>query len=397
MANAPSYSMHSVRFRDATESHKQNEHTQEVFYDLVELFNLANEQEIQIDRIREFFEVAGYFSQRHIDAMTTELETLRQQVNELQNASTEYVKTIYASQMKVDGEVPEYEQAMIDTVHNLVTLRPSSYSNSKIYLYDDLNSEYIVPNTLEYEVTPAADGLTIQENDFGEALTPDEFKFWHRKYLYNVNQKEATCQILLKLPDNIISSRDVNTVYIHPFPLQTMDIVNVEYNLNGGWKAIPGFSPVEEAGNVKFCFSPTAMSEIRITLRQRHFIQKGGKNIFHIGLRDIGVFYDDYQSAIGRFEIAVDLNEKFQKKEIVGIKPIYQNESTLSVNQTNTRLATFKVYEVDATGKARYLNDRFPLPIESSKILLKGVLSFDKNSRSTPAISAVELTFKGNS
>lgn len=396
MSKAPSYSMHTVRFRDAADSGKFNDHTSELFYDLTELFNIANQQEAETERIREFFEVSSYFSHRQLQTLQEELANLRQFVQELQGSGKEYVKRIYSTSMKLDADVPEFEQAVIDPIHGIVTLRPSSHSNSKLYLYDEINSEYIVPSTLEYTITPAADGSIIQENDFANAITPDENMFWHRKYNYTT-QQEASCQIVIKLPDNIISSRDVNTIYLHPFPLNAVDIVNVEYQLNGGWKAVPGFEPIEKAGNVKFCFSPTAMSEVRITLRQRSFIEKGGKRVFHIGLRDVGIFYYDYQSSIGRFDIEVDLNERFAKKQIVDIQPIYQNESTLSVHQTNTRLLTFKVYEVDSTGRATYLNDRFPLTIEKNKVLLKGVLSYDRNNQTTPALAGIELTFKGDS
>ncbi|WP_422661713.1 hypothetical protein ACK8P5_26690 (plasmid) [Paenibacillus sp. EC2-1] len=397
MSKAPTYQSHQIRFRDATDSHKQNEQTNDVFYDLIELFNLGNSLQAESNKIREFFEVGSHFSQQHVNQMEIELDRLRDRVKELQSSGREYTRTIQPSEMQADNDVPEHERALIDKVHNLVTLRPSAKSNSKLYLYDEVNNEYIVPSTLSYDISPAADGVTIVENDFSDALTPDEFKFWHRKYNYNVNQQEATCQIVLKLPDNIISSRDINMIYVHPFPLNTMDIMNVEYQLNGGWRQLPGFKPIERAGDVKFCFSPTGMSEIRLTLRQTMFIQKGGRNVFHMGLRDIGVFYDDFQSTIGRFDADVDLNERFLKKEILSIKPIFQNDGSLSLHQSDIRQVSFKVYEVDDTGKTIYKADRFPIQVDHNKIRLKCIIQYDRNTKATPALTGVELTFKGDS
>lgn len=398
MSEAPKYNSQLVRFRDATDSGQFNTHTDELFYDLTELFNIANRQDAELDRLRQFFEVGSYFAQDQMDQMRNTIRSLQEDIAAVQKPGEQYTKTLYVTDMRADETVSEYERAFVDIQHDIVTLPAADQSGSKLYLYDDVNKEYIVPNTLKYTITPAANGFDIKENDLLDALTPDDFKFWHRQYVYPSGLKsQVECQIVISLPDNIISSRDVNTIYIHPFPLKAIDVVNVEYHLDGGWKTVPGFTPQDDAANLKLCFSPTAMKEIRITLRQRHPIRKGNKHIFHIGLRQIGVFYHDYQSGIGRFEIPVEFNSAFNNKTITGINPVYQNETALSVHQTGTRLLTFKVYEVDENGKLSYLNDTFPIQVKKQKILLKGIMSIDRNTRSTPAVSAVELLYKGDS
>lgn len=398
MSTAPFYTKSRVRFRDVADSGKLNDHVEEVFYDLTELFNLSNEQEREIERMRQFFEVGSHFTQEQMDQMKRELQALREDLSAVQRPGQEYTKMLFPADARPDTDVDEYERASIDTQHDIITLPHSTYSSSKLYIYDDINSEYIVPNTLKYEITPKADNLTIKENDFLDAITPDEFKFWHRQYTYFSGLKDSVeAKIVVKLPDNIISNRDVNTIFIHPFPLNTMDIVNVEYQLDGGWRTIPGFKPIENAGNVRLCFSPLEMSQVRFTLRQRHFIVKGNQQIFHMGIRDIGISHNDYQVGVGRFEIPVEFNEAFTNKQILNIKPVYFNEGTLSVHQKHTRLLTFKVYEVDEQGKQHYLNDTFPIQVKKKRILLKGVMSFDQNTRSAPTLTGVELTYKGDS
>ena len=398
MSKAPFYSTAGVRFRDATDSGAFNDHTEQVFYDLNELFNLSNEQEREIDRMRQFFEVGGHFAKEQMDRMQQELNALREEVSAVQRPGQTYTKRLNPSDARPDTEVDLYERALIDTQHDLITLPYSAYSSSKLYLYDEINREYIVPNTLDVDVTPKADGMTIKENSFLDAITPDEFTFWHRQYTYFSGLKDAVeASVVIKLPDNIISNRDVNTIYIHPFPLNTMDIVNVEYQLDGGWRTIPGFKPIENAGNVKFAFSPLEMSEVRVTLRQRHFITNGSQQVFHMGIREIGIAHNDYQVGVGRFEVPVEFNQAFANKQILDIKPVYQNEGALSVHQRNTRLLTFKVYEVDPQGGLHYLNDTFPIQVKERQILLKGVMSFDKNTRSAPTLTGVELTYKGDS
>ncbi len=398
MSQGPSYQPKGVRFRGAADSGDFNDHSQQVFFDLTELFNRANKQKQDLLELRSFHEIGSHFAQQQLDVMNRELLSLREELAAVQDPGKTYKKTLFVTHMRTDDSVTEYERASIDVQHDTVTLPYANEHGSKLYLYDGVNNEYIIPNTLGFKVEPKADGSIIKENSFYNALTPDESTFWHRQYTYFSGMKsEVECQVTLTLPDDIISSRDVNTVFIHPYPLRTIDIRNVEYRMDGAWKPVPGFKPTDDVGNFKLCFSPTSMKEVRITLRQRYFIQKGNKNIFHIGIREIGVAYHDYQSGIGRFEIPVEFNRAFSKKEIVNIVPVYQNEESLSTFQSNTRLLAFKVYEVDDNGKIRYLNDAFPIQVRQSRILIKCIMSLDKNTRATPMLKAVELLYKGDS
>jgi hypothetical protein len=398
MSKTPLSQQPFVRFREGADSHKYNEHVEQVFYDLTELYNLANQEEKELQELREFHEVASHFGQEQIDQLKRYIEMLKEDIAALQKPGVEYIKYLPVTAIMPDEDAEEHERCVIDKQHDVVHLPNWGISQSKLYLYDDLNDEYIVPNTLKYNIEPEAQDLSIQENDFMNCITPDEFKFWHRKYTYLAGLKShVQCTIQIDLPDNIISSRDVNTIYIHPFPLNTMDILNVEYKLDGGWRTIPGFQKTENIGNMKFCFSPTEMKSIRITLRQRHFVRKGSKDVFHIGLRQIGVEFTDYQTEIGRFEIPVEFSRNFIKKEILDIRPVFQNEESLSVHQEGVRLATFKIYELDDRGRTNYLNDTFPVQIKERRIILKGILSMDRNTRSTPALKGVEIVYKGDS
>lgn len=398
MSRTPLSDPSIVRFRDVADSHKQNVHTEDVFYDLLELYNVINAGEKQFNELREFHEVASHFGLEEIDQLKREIDMLKEDISALQKPGIEYTKTIPVTSINIDENAEEYERCVIDRQHDIVHLPNWGISQSKLFLYDDANDEYIIPNTIKYSVLPEIEDLTIQENDFMNCITPDEFSFWHRKYTYLAGLKSSAQAIVqVDLPDEIISSRDVNTIYIHPFPLNTMDILNVEYKLDGGWRTVPGFKHTENIGNMKFCFSPLEMKSIRLTLRQRHFVRKGNKDVFHIGLRQIGVEFTDYQNDIGRFEVPVEFSRNFVKKEIIGINPIFKNEEALSIHQEGVRLASFKIYELDDRGRANYLNDTFPVQVKERRVLLKGLLNIDRNTKATPALTGVEIVYKGDS
>ena len=398
MNKAPYYQPHIARYRDKATSTKNNLMMEDLMYDITDLFNQTNKHRQEIDTLRERFEIAEHYSQEHIDQLTATIQKLQEDVYALQHPGHTYIKTYYPQDMNVDGILDTSEQALLDTQHDLIMLPYSAFSSSKLFVFDEINNEYIVPYQLKYEVLPAADGFNIRENSLLDAIIPDEFKLWHRRYEYFsgfMNDVEA--QVIIHLPEDTISNKDVNTIYIHPFPLNSIDIMNVEYRMNGNWTTIPGFQPVMEADNSKFCFPELEARSIRITLRQRHYVEKSGRQIFHMGLREVGVLNNDYQTGIGRFNVPVKFNETFTNKEILGVNAIFSNASALSLYQKDSRLATFKVYEVNSDGSESYLSDTFPIRTTKNEIVLKGTVSFDNYTRITPTIERVEVSYKGDS
>lgn len=405
MAKAPLTRKDLVRFRDQADSHQYNDHVKETFYDIVDLYNFANREEKELKAIREFFEVGSHFFKEQLDQMKSEINSLHHQLEALQKSGQEYTRFVPVTEFKPDSNVEDYEKASIDKQHDIVTLSTWGYSTSKLYIYDDLNDEYIVPNTIQYEITPKEDGVLVEENDFSDAIVPDQFKFWHRKCTYLSGLHDyVDCQIVIKLPNNIISNKDINSIYLHPFPLNSMDILNVEYQLDGAWKPLPGFKTIEKAGNEKFCFGSIEMNAIRISLRQRHPVRKGNKDVFHFGLRQLGVDYNDYQSEVGRFTIPVEFHDTFMSRDIYDIRPVYRNAESLSIHQEGVRLSTFRLYGVDDQDQLKYLSDAFPvlgdlsgIQVKDKKILIKGMISLDRNTGATPALTGVEIVYKGDS
>lgn len=398
MNQAPYYTPHIARYRDKAASSKNNAMMEDLMYDITDLFNQANTHDKEIRMLKERFEVANHYGQEHIDQLLSLITKLEEDIFTLKSPGQEYIKTFYPHDMSVADIRDESERALIDTQHDLVMLPYSSFSSSKLFIYDDINDEYIVPRQLEYEVIPAADDLNIHENDLIDALTPDANKIWHRKYEYFTGTKtEVTAQVIIHLPEDIISNKDINTIYLHPFPLNSVDIMDVEYRMNGEWTSIPGFEPVHRADNTKFCFPELEARSIRFTLRQRHYVEKAGRQIFHMGLREIGILNNDYQTGIGRFTIPVKFNETFINKEILGVEAAFSNTSALSLFREDSRLATFKVYEVNSDGSESYLSDTFPIRTTKNEIVLRGTVSFDNYARITPTIKKVTVTYKGDS
>lgn len=397
MNQAPFYTPHESRYRDRAESSKGNKMMNALMHDITELFNQANAQNTSIETLKEQFEVMSYYNQEHIDKLQAYIQRLEEDVTSLQSPGKTYVKTYFPQDMNTDGIKDDSEKALIDRQHDLVMLPYSMFSSSKLYVYDELNDEYILPQQLRFDIEPLADGFNIRENDFKNALVPDEFLLWHRKYEYFSGLKnDVEAKVIVHLPEDIISNKDVNTIYIHPFPLNSIDIMNIEYRMNGEWTTVPGFKPTLEADNTKFCFSELEVRSLRITLRQRHYVEKSGRQVFHMGLRELSVLNNDYQNGIGRFNIPVQFNETFINKEILDVKATFSNESALSLHQEDSRLATFKIYEVNSDGSETYLSDTFPIRTAKSQIVLKGTIAFDKYTRITPTISKVEVTYKGD-
>lgn len=395
MNKAPYYTPEMQRYRDRATSERQNKMMDSLMYDITDLFNRANLNEKEIIMLQERFEVSEHYREETYDEIRAEIVKLKQEIESLQKPGILYNKTYYPQEMNTKDAIDESERALLDKQHDLIMLPYSLFSSSKLFMFDNINNEYIIPRQLKYSVTPAADGISIRENDFLDAVTPDNSRIWLRTHEFFAGLKnEVEATIVLKLPEDVILANDINTIFLHPFPLNSIDIMNVEFRMNGGWATIPGFQPVEKAGNSKFCFPNLEAQEIRVTLRQRHYMEKSGRQIFHIGLRELGVYNNDYQTGVGRFNIPMKLNKTFVNKEILEIKPIFQNASAL-FNDDN-RLVTFKVYEVKDDGTESYISDTLPIRTSSNNLVLKGSVLFDNHNRITPTIKRVEVSYKGD-
>lgn len=379
--------------------------TEETLYDLNNLFNLVNEQERLLEDTKSILSTENKYQSIRIQNLEQKLQQIEQLYNQLQAGAGKYKKRVFANDFQKDPAANAQESAEIDTYHSLLTLPVTGKTQSKIYLYDEIAKEVVLPDSLIVALEPKENGINIFDNDIRYAFGTHD-NIWARRFVFNADDttSEVTTTITITLPDNIISSRDINTLTFHPFPLSTVDIDKIEYRMEGGWKLIPGFpqdsagAPVtiQDATNLKFCFEAIPMAEVRITLTQRNFIIEDHQKVFYMGAEEIGIAYTDYQSSLGRFQVPVMLDGVSGTKLVTGVIPHFKNNSILSdISIEKRSVFNYAIYKMDeATGAIEYTRDILPIMVTGDVILIKANVNADPQTGTAPALESIEIQYE---
>lgn len=405
MSDFPSLQQRYVPYRGGASSETFNKTVEESFYDLNNLFNLLSDQDAAVTEAQSIFSVQTTFQQIRMDTLQAEIDTLKGQLEDLQAATSGYKETLGVGKVTLDATLDSSQLASIDAQYNVITLPVSGDMTSKVYLYDGALKQAFQPSTLKVAVEPAADGTTIVETDAKRAFDGDANTYWHRKYYFAHDDSTAsvTAEVTVTLPYDIISNRDINMIYLNPFPLNTLIIDKVEYRLNGDWTLLPGFPtdqlgnpvPYQNTGYLKFHFPSVPMSEVRITVRQPHWVMEGNQKVFHVGLQEVGVFYVGYQTGVGKFQIPLVLRGKAGSHMITGIVPNFVNDGALSDKTDNkTSLFSYTVYQVDATGALTYTKDSLPIVVSTDTIMIKISIFRDPQTQATPALESITIKYQ---
>jgi hypothetical protein len=405
VSNIPSLRLREARFRSGTSSANQNDMQEEILYDVNHLYNLVNEQAALLQNTRTLVVTENKYQSKRIEDLLAELQKTQDLVRQLQLGDGKYTKRIYVDQMHADETATPQERAERDTYHRVLHLPIAGAMQSKVHLYDDIAKETVIPSTFVVKMEPEADGISVIDSNPLHAFDGDNANIWYRKCVFDADEyvDKVTVQVTMTLPDNIISSRNINTILVHPFPLSTMDIDKIEYRLEGNWTLIPGWPkdasdnplPIQNAGNMKFCFESLPMAEVRVTLTQRNYILEDNKKVFYLGAQEIGVFYTNYQSSVGRFMVPALLEGNASTMLITRITPHFINEEALSDKTEEKRTVfAYDVYAVDERGVKSYTRDKLPIMVTTPNIVIKANINADPKTGATPVLDYVEVAYE---
>ncbi|MCX7610353.1 MAG: hypothetical protein N2043_02040 [Ignavibacterium sp.] len=411
MTNIPSFRKDLVRFRGQTSSHQYNESMENIFYDIVQIFNILNEQEKMIEDSREIFKIESHFQNIRNLRLLNELEKLKEMYEEKINGKKEKKIFIPVSKMEKDMTVETEKRAEIDVYHGVLTLPIVGKETSKVYLYDEIYNEIVYSDKLDIKIDIDSKATYIEQNDPKNMCNGDNTKYWKAKCIYTSAQKEhipneVDATITIHLPENILTNRQANAIYIHPFPHNSLTIKKVEYRLEGGWRLIPGWKvnketnepePIKECGNIKLVFPPMNIGEIRLTISQPTPIEENSNTVFYLGMQEVGVVLTDYQSDIGYFQVPIRLRKEGDnsQKIISKIIPHFKNEDTLSDNsETKSKIFQCSVYTVEPDETLAYTKDSFPILINRDRIVLKCQILMDKENQCSPALEWIKVIYE---
>lgn len=203
----------------------------------------------------------------------------------------------------------------IDSLYGVATL-PSNAIESKFTRTSIYDGGSIVPLSLTVSTTSLfadentslpteheVDAASVDEGEPSNAFNGVNSSWWIRSVEYPLDSdvNEVQVELIVNVPSqNNIQS---NVFTIHPYPVGTVDIMDISFSsdLAGSFYKIPHrdaptiVNPLTSSTEKIFIFPPRDIDQIRIRLRQRHFIEENGKKVFRYGLQEVGLYLVDFE------------------------------------------------------------------------------------------------------
>lgn len=388
------FSAQQQKFRTPISSAVQNQQTEEVLFDLLNLSNRNNRIEESIAETKDLLFIESAYRDTIVNRLLNEVKALKAAA-----ASGDSIKTLIlgVDDMYIDGS--NLTTANIDKLNNCITL-PYSSSVSKTVLKDELSGEtYIPPGLTAKTVLINRVGILNEEGNSPLNALRSDHGIWYSKVTTEKGINTVEMNLEIELPDTIIDTRDVNTIIINPFPYASYDITGVFYKLYGDWIEIPGISShtdvekvlqsgitkhiLKNSGNILLSFKDVSAKSIKISMRQSKFVEEEGKNVFYIGARSIEILNRRYEQMSGSVFLKADIGNNAPAiiHDVIGV---INNKSELTENCIQYEL--FALDENDMPSRLSAL----PLTVANGKLLIKCNIYRDKI---TPNISQIQVKY----
>lgn len=379
----------NVGFRQVASSAQINEASQAILNDVLDLFNHSNQLEEDIEYVRHILTAENAFLRYRLSELEGALAKLSQSFLEITRRQEIRTKLIFPDEMYTDNTIRDAE---IDLDAMCVTMKPTKRI-SKVNLYDEaLGTTYVPPSLqLTYGANTSQAGqdvISIDDNGPENAFDGDMCTYWVRRHVCEPYCQEVFCELIVGLPEDVLTTQNINTIVINPYPVDSVDIMSVEVKVNGNWQLIPGFetharSTLEEysdifgnkteesficdASNLKFNFNELNANELRIKLRQRNYIRKeNGRKEFFLGLKSLEVYQNLYHDEYNTFNAMVEFKETDRIISIEDMEIILNNPNEVRYNTIQ-----FEYYTVDEEGDLHKIPQTAPFNLDGHKMVIK--------------------------
>lgn len=410
--NIPEIQEREFKYRSKMSSHELNNLQTEAFKDILDLFNKANLLQKNLYEFNLTNSIESTVYGKRLSEALLKIHQVEELYNNLKAEDKEYR---YQSKFAYEAEVIEDNyKAIVHKNSNDITENTIS-SISKTHLYDETYDEILVPDSIQAYIGP--DNFTIGENiytiedsDVKNIFDGTDSNVWYRKVTTNSNIDEIENEIVIALPEDIVTTRLVNEIVIDPFPLGYMDIMDVQYKSNGSWVRVPGFEThfgteeesyndifgntytriiIPNAGNLRFNFKDTQINQIKIKMRQRNFDYDStlDRRVWYLGLRNVDVLYNRYSKDNSIF------SQTFVFPETDRLIKIYDTEVLFNNAPSNDQEFNIvkEYYYFDSSDNYHRISGTAPFVLNGHKLLVKFYI---EGNAETPNIYMTKVKYK---
>ena len=412
--NIPSIQEIEFKTREISDSHKLNLMQEQVFNDILDLFNKANALQKEMYEMNMAANIESTCYAKRLEETLTRLSLIEEQYNNLLLAPEDFRSiTRYALDATVDDLSPF--AAVIDTNTNDIIANIIS-SISKTRMYDDTYDETLIPPSLKIYVGPDSFNtnnehiLVIEDSNVSNALDGNISTVWFRRIITDTTIENIENEVVIGLPEDIITSRMVNQIILSPYPSGYVDIMSIDYKTNGAWQSIPGLEyhncyseeeyedifgnkytrgVIKNSPNIKLNFKPIQTNQIRVRFRQRNYEYDAQNNrrIWYLGIRDLDVNYNRYTRDHSEFDMVFDFPETDKNIKVYDTEVFCNNNIDSAVLENIYK----EYYYYDADGNTHKVSDSLPFVLTGHKLMVRFTI---EGTNDTPNINKCSVKYK---
>lgn len=410
--NIPEIEEREFKYRTKMDSHELNKMQKEAFTDILDLFNKANALQKNLYEFNMTNDIETSVYSKRLTEVLIKLKQTEELYNNLKSADTDFrYQTRFAYEAEVFGD--GYKSVVDKTTNDIRANIVSSISKTRIY--NDTYDEILVPNSIQAYIGPDSFGTggsiySIEDSEINNIFDNTNNNVWYRKVVTSIDVNEIENEIVIRLPEDIVTTRLVNEIVVHPFPIGHEDVMDILYKTNGAWTRIPGFDTYHDiteetyhdifnneykrnvilnANNMRFNFKSVQMNQIKIKLRQRNYEYDSVNNrrIFYLGLRNVDVLYNKYTTDNSIFAQTFDFPETDKLIKIYDVEPVYNNTKSNGKDFNVTK----EYYYFDNANNYHKISGSIPFVLTGHKMLVKFYI---EGNEETPNIYMTKVKYK---
>lgn len=419
--NIPSIQNHEFKHRSVSSSESLNELEKQSFNDILDLFNKANVLQKEIYEMNTASNIEATCYSKRLEETQAKLNQLEEQYNNIIADKDEYK---YITRYAFDAFIEENSPyaANIDTNTSDIIAHVAS-SVSKTRLYDDTYDETVIPPSLKVYIGPDSFNtdnehiLSIEDSNINNAFDGNLSTTWFRKVITDTSVEYIENEVVVGLPEDIITSRQVNQIILYPYPSGYVDVVDVQYKSNGAWNTVSGFyehagaeeeeykdifnntltrHSIKNSSNLRFNFSSLQTNQIRVKLRQRNYIAdiENNRRVWYLGIRDLDVNYNRYTRDHSEFSMIFDFPEVENNIKIYDVE-VQCNNTFYGANYNDLTNEHPNIYReffyYDSSGNTHKISASTPFILNGHKLLVKFTI---EGIAETPNIHNCKVKYK---
>jgi hypothetical protein len=219
------------------------------------------------------------------------LETVRQRFDADANGTLEFVTDFRDLSPISTSAFNETRRLRVDPLYGQVTV-PFNQYRSRFHLTDPRSSALFVPDTLVTTVTDIDERSGVVTTGTPKnAFNGQNESYWQREVAFDLASDVDTVEMQLDVDVPLDFAQHGNVFSIHPYPLGQVDITNIQYSVDASDPVtrLPGFptAGVTNAKQLRYLFAPLGITKLRISFRQRNWVERNGQKVFSYGAQEI--------------------------------------------------------------------------------------------------------------